>query len=500
MIGASLAGSGCNRVCTGAECESLFDASMLTLHQGTNRITQRAEQNPTTGELLATVVGASEDGRDWQALIASQTVIVSTPALSEILSVRPAQRESDKLEVLIAGRLVGETESDRFGAAMVRAPDVTGGGVDELWVGAPGTSGGSNTLEAGAAYLFADLADGWTEDDLTTDDALLVIRADRAYDQLGQTLAGCEDMDGDRRGDLLVTTAWGDATGGGETLPLAGQVHAILSSALLGEPEERLTSELEWTWAGLKTGAQLGRALDCGNDLTGDGLANAVLGSPFAVEVISESGENTSDGAGAVYVLKPPEEWTGDLLTDSLRILNIEADEDAPDSVRELHFGMAVLTGDLDGDNRAELIVGATGANNGAGAVYIYEGQDLVEGRPRDPITINGTLNGGHFGARLAVADLDGDGINDLVVGAPRANLFGRAATFASGVVYLFTKTELFDGPETFFATEAPSTFAFEQQFLELGEGIAVGDYDGDSVDDVLFTLQVDPEDLPGGE
>lgn len=500
MIGTLAAGSGCNRQCTGAECESLFDASMVVVRQGNDRITQRDGQDPTTGELLADAVGDSEDGLGWQALIAPGALVIGTPDLSQIRSLEPALRDSRLLPGLTTGLLTGEAGSDRFGAAMVRAPDVTGGGLDELWVGAPGTSGGANTLEAGAAYLFADLADGWSDTGLTTDDALLVIRAERAYDQLGDTLAGCEDMDGDRRGDLLLTTAWGDARSGGKTYPLAGQVHAILSSELTGEAQELLSSELEWTWSGVKTGDQLGRSLNCASDLTGDGLANAVMGAPFAVEAVNEDNTNTSDGAGAVYLLKPPDQWTGNLLTDSTRILNIEPDEDDPTGVRELHFGMAVYTADLDGDNLAELIVGATGANDGDGAIYIYEGVDLQQNRPTDPLTVNGTLTGGHFGAALAAADLDGDGVKELVVGAPRADSFGRAATFASGVAYIFTADALFVGPDTLQATAATATFVFGQQFLQLGETIATGDFDGDTVEDLLFTMQVDPEDAPGEE
>jgi hypothetical protein len=88
---------------------------------------------------------------------------------------------------------------------------------------------------------------------------------------------------------------------------------------------------------------------------------------------------------------------------------------------------------DLDGDLKQDIIIGAPGddtLNLGAtGAVYVVWGGwnsgttiDLAEANANATI-IYGTGSGEHLGASVACADLDGDQIDDLVVGAPGADL-----------------------------------------------------------------------------
>ncbi len=88
-------------------------------------------------------------------------------------------------------------------------------------------------------------------------------------------------------------------------------------------------------------------------------------------------------------------------------------------------LGAALATGDLDGDGRADLAAGAPGALDGAGAVAIWWGAAWPEG---PGLVLAGRTPGDHLGTSLAIADWDGDGVDDLAAGAPRADEGGESA------------------------------------------------------------------------
>lgn len=100
-------------------------------------------------------------------------------------------------------------------------------------------------------------------------------------------------------------------------------------------------------------------------------------------------------------------------------------------------FGQSVTLGDLDGDGKAEIIVGAPyndRAASAAGAVFIYKGGSTPPTTPW--LVLTGENANDQFGWSVAyVGDVDGDGYGDLVVGA---RLYGLGLLAAQGKVYLF--------------------------------------------------------------
>lgn len=85
-------------------------------------------------------------------------------------------------------------------------------------------------------------------------------------------------------------------------------------------------------------------------------------------------------------------------------------------------FGMSLVAADFDGDGLDDLAVGAPGAG-GHGAVYVYRGSrgGLVPDVELNAGTGfgNSRFDGADYGSALAAADLDGDGVPELIVGAP---------------------------------------------------------------------------------
>lgn len=102
-------------------------------------------------------------------------------------------------------------------------------------------------------------------------------------------------------------------------------------------------------------------------------------------------------------------------------------------------FGMSLVAADFDNDGFDDLAVGTPGAD-GQGAVYFYRGSrgGLVPGLTLTAFTDGGNIqyNDARYGTALAAADMDGDGVPELVVGAPgdRPFIGGNAC----GGVYVY--------------------------------------------------------------
>ncbi len=114
----------------------------------------------------------------------------------------------------------------------------------------------------------------------------------------------------------------------------------------------------------------------------------------------------------------------------------------SPDLVHGGLFGQAVAgLGDVSGDGIPDLAVGASGVNEGSvprvGRVYLFSGSD---GSLLRTISHPAPVRGIRFGLSVAAAgDIDTDGLGDLVIGAPRVRTPGRGRT---GEVYIVKSTD----------------------------------------------------------
>ncbi len=147
----------------------------------------------------------------------------------------------------------GISDGDEFGTTLARAGDLDGDGVGDVLIGAPTANAGTITA-AGKARLHSG----------RTGASILTHAGGESGEQLGLALAGGVDVDGDAHHDYLVGAPTATTVG-----PTAGRAFFV-SGATLGTTH---------TFAGATSGDRLGRALLLLPDLSGDGLAEIVIGA-----------------------------------------------------------------------------------------------------------------------------------------------------------------------------------------------------------------------------
>ena len=286
--------------------------------------------------------------------------------------------------------LTGEATSDLFGVSVATAGDVNGDGYDDVIVGAHHSDAGGN--DAGRAYVYF----GGPGADSVAD---LVLTGEAAGDGLGRSVATAGDVDGDGYDDVIVGANLSDAGG-----PDAGRAYVYL-----GGPGADAVADLVLT--GEAEGDNFGISVSGAGDIDGDGHDDVIVGA-----YVNAAG-GTWAGRAYVYHGGPAADSVADL------VLTGETGD---------LLGISVAgAGDLGGDGYDDLIVGAWG--NGAGRAYVYLGGPGADSDAA--IRLTGEADGDGFGRSVCGAgDVDNDGHDDIIVGAPSSDAGGMS----SGQVHLY--------------------------------------------------------------
>ncbi len=377
----------------------------------------------------------------------------------------------------------GEAASDRFGSAVAMGGDVDGDGAPDSVVGAPARAGGDGWI-----YLFSGMSPtpsaSWGGSGAA----------------LGTSVSTGYDTDGDTHADLL----------GGGPVALDGSSFAVGSIRLVrgGTPPEAPVDVL-----GSMEDARFGAAVALGPGAGGAAGADFVVGvprfdptgsDPAAGRVLLFDGAtmatvDTWDGTameqfGSAVALGPdvddPADGRGDLLIgaptsgleDTATPRSLAGHAQVYSSAwhtaawtlvgpeANCLLGTSVALGpDLSRDGRADAVVGAPGCYANRGQAYVRDGVGGSAVWAADPVP--GEAAGDRFGAAVALGpDATGDGVPDVLVGAPGHDL-------ARGRVYLLSGAD---------GTTA-RTFEGEAAGDQLGCAVALGpDVDGDGLGDVL--------------
>lgn len=374
--------------------------------------------------------------------------------------------------------ITGDREDDHAGHAIARGADLNDDGVDDLLIGAPENDGGSslNTTNNGALYVIYG--------PITADQELSVEDADHSFlgvelGRAGASIAVVGDVDAGGLVDILV-----GSPGPGSSTDTA-RVHLVLGEEL--GPVYRLNDHT--TWTALITNVEgAGAVVDGGCDVDGDGLPEMLVGSEPSLTELGQAwliwgneallagsaslnsrgvqlvGSQGGDKAGsAVQALGDVDgdglddfaigaqrwgvEETGAVfLVSSIDIAGYRGGDafyldnaiivagDTPGA----RWGGAISPGaDVNGDGLEDFFVGAPGYDSGeddgeVGAVNLIIGRSGGGGDVGNDTLLTGVGEGQSFGAALDLDDFNGDGVVDLITGAP-----ARGSSALPGTAYV---------------------------------------------------------------
>jgi len=426
------------------------------------------------GDGLGDVVVAARnaDGNTGRIYVVHGQAVGEPIALSKL--------EEQQKGFIIYGQIAGEFA----GTAIAGTGDIDGDGIGDLVIGAPKAT--TNGTSSGSAYVVFGKkdTDAVYLDVVAAGTGGFAILGEKAGDGAGRSVAAAGDVDGDGLADVVVG-AYGADPGG----TFSGAAYVVFGHGA------DLPTELADISAGVGGGFAIhgemaldfaGMAVGGAGDVDGDGLSDIIVGA---------YGHDTGgDTAGRAYVVFGKTDAVPVLLAD------VAADQGGRsfDGVQAYdRAGFAVAgAGDVDGDGFSDIIIGAplsdAGAEDSGRAYVVFGGPDMASGglqqlaQTPTGFTLGGVQGRDYAGTSVERAgDVDGDGYDDVFVGAPGANPHGGDS--GSGYV-------VFGGPDAATVSLAwiangDGGFALSGEATEDYCGFSVapaGDVDADGHADVI--------------
>jgi hypothetical protein len=420
----------------------------------------------------------------------------------------------DNLNAADGFRILGSDGADA-GASVAGGGDINGDGFDDLVVAAPNYTRANNELDPdvttfSSGYVIFGKA---TNTDVQLSDIDL-----GASDTVGFRLTGFKNTEYNTR-DAVATggdingDGYDDVVFGGKQTSF-GDGYVGAAYVVFGRPNgfsnldvTDLTGTTGFSFTDSARGqdsatAYVGAAVSIGGDVNGDGFDDLIVGAPG--QNVYRNGVREYDGEAYVVFGRSdfsanPEVQVNELDgTNGFVATGLVAEQ--------ARTGSSVSSGgDINGDGVDDFVIGAPGDGDGygsaAGRAYVVFGKaGLGSSGTLDLVMLSGTngfvLNGGASndlaGTSVSITgDINGDGFDDVVVGAPSIGASVEMPLESdNGTIYVVFGESSISVPANLGALDGINGFAIQGvSSYNAGQAIAyAGDIDGDGFDDLLIS------------
>jgi hypothetical protein len=406
-------------------------------------------------EQLYGTIGNADDCDDGDAAV--------SPAATEVCDAADFDEDCDRLaddadasvDAATFGTFYADTDGDGYGEEAVTSAscDATVGYVAEYGdcnLADPTISPGSPELCGDGVD---DNCDGSTNCDLLMDDAVRTFTGINASDGVGVDVASAGDVNGDGWDDMLVSSIAYGTRAGAAWLVAGGATGDLSLSAATA------------TLVGEETGDYAGYCATGIGDLDSDGYDDIVVGAPLT--------ENGRTSQGTAYVVRGPVTGTVNLSTAYASFTGETSSSSAGSN--------CAAAGDVDGDGVGDLLIADHAYSSSRGAIYLLTSVSAGTTALSSATARMYGDTGSSAGWSLdGAGDVNGDGFDDIVIGAHNAYASGSQ----SGISYVVL------GPQTGSLTLSGADAVLPGESAVDHAGISVrgvGDIDDDGYDDVAI-------------
>ncbi|SKB57296.1 FG-GAP-like repeat-containing protein [Dyadobacter psychrophilus] len=335
-------------------------------------------------------------------------------------------------------------QDQSFGWAVASAGDVNADGFSDVIIGAHEYDRGQT--DEGVAFIYHGAAGGLTSQ------YAAILEINQSGANFGRCVGSAGDVNGDGFSDVVIGAPYYDISVLNTNEGAAFIYHGSASG---------VSSVFAQKINGEKAGAWMGHSVASAGDVNGDGYSDIVVGE-------HEFTGSVNEGAALVFQGSA----SGILSTSIANVRSGQADS---------HLGWSVRSaGDVNGDGFSDIIVGAPffdSPEKNEGAAFIYHGSASGLNYISNA-TLSANQNGSQMGYAVSSAgDVNGDGFNDVIVGAPYFDN-GETNEGAAFLYYGSASGISLNGFETLEGNQAEANMGFSVS--------GAGDINGDGYADVL--------------